>query len=142
MLLRMEEKLKAGFKCIKLKIGAIDFEREMDLLERLRQRYTPDEVQLRVDANGAFTPAEAPERLARLSALGIHSIEQPILAGQWAEMAELCRTSPLPIALDEELIGINTPAEKQRLLDTVRPRGMKRRFSAIHVLPSARVTIL
>ena len=121
MLLRMEEKLKAGFKCIKLKIGAIDFEREMDLLERLRQRYTPDEVQLRVDANGAFTPAEAPERLARLSALGIHSIEQPIRAGQWAEMAVLCRTSPLPIALDEELIGINTPAEKQRLLDTVHP---------------------
>lgn len=121
MLLRMQEKLNAGFKCIKLKIGAIDFEREMDLLQRLRQHYTPQQVQLRVDANGAFTPDEAPEKLARLAELGIHSIEQPIRAGRWAEMADLCRTSPLPIVLDEELIGINTLHEKQRLLDTVRP---------------------
>lgn len=122
MLLRMEEKLNGGFKCIKLKIGAIDFEREMDLLQRLRQRFTPQQVQLRVDANGAFAPDEAPERLERLAALGIHSIEQPIRAGRWDEMAKLCRTSPLPIALDEELIGIHTPADKQRLLDTIRPQ--------------------
>lgn len=122
MAARMEEKLRAGFRCVKIKIGAIDFEDEVELLRRLRERFSPSQVELRVDANGAFSPAEAPEKLARLAAFGLHSIEQPIRAGQWEEMARLCRTSPLPIALDEELIGIHDPAEKRRMLDAVRPR--------------------
>lgn len=119
---RMEEKLRAGFRCVKIKIGSIGFEEETELLRRLRDRFDRDQVELRVDANGAFSPAEVPEKLARLAEFGLHSIEQPIRAGQWEEMARLCRTSPLPIALDEELIGINDPAEKQVLLDTVRPQ--------------------
>lgn len=119
---RMEEKLRAGFRCVKIKIGAIDFEQETELLRRLRERFDRSQVELRVDANGAFSPAEAPEKLARLAEFDLHSIEQPVRAGQWEEMARLCRTSPLPIALDEELIGINAPAEKRALLDTVRPQ--------------------
>lgn len=122
MLARMEEKLAQGFRCIKLKIGAIDFEREVALLARLRSRFSPHDVALRVDANGAFRPEEAVEKLARLAQFGLHSIEQPIRAGQWEALAQLCRTSPIPIALDEELIGVHTPAEKQRLLDTIRPQ--------------------
>lgn len=119
---RMEEKLRAGFRCVKIKIGAIDFEQETELLRRLRDRFDRTQVELRVDANGAFSPAEAQEKLARLAEFDLHSIEQPIRAGQWEEMAGLCRTSPLPIALDEELIGINDPAEKCAMLDTVRPQ--------------------
>lgn len=122
MLQRMEAKLEAGFRCVKLKIGAIDFEDELELLRRLRQRFSPADVELRVDANGAFSPSEAPAKLERLAAYGLHSIEQPIRAGQWAEMARLCRTTPLPIALDEELIGLHNPQEKEALLDEVRPQ--------------------
>jgi L-alanine-DL-glutamate epimerase-like enolase superfamily enzyme len=119
---RIEEKLKAGFHCIKIKIGAIDFEKEFSLLEQIRNDYSPERITLRVDANGAFSPLEAMEKLQRLASLQIHSIEQPIRAGQWDEMAKLCRATPLPIALDEELIGINTTAEKSALLDTIRPQ--------------------
>ena len=122
MLERLERKLQAGFKCIKVKIGAIDWQREVDLLRRIRERYSPQEVELRVDANGAFSPQDAPARLQQLAALGIHSIEQPIRAGQWSDMARLCRESPVPIALDEELIGVNDPARKAELLDAVHPR--------------------
>lgn len=119
---RMEEKLEAGFRCIKIKIGAIDFESEINLLRQLRNRFGKTDVELRVDANGAFSPQEALRKLETLAQFDIHSIEQPIRAGQWDEMAGLCRMSPLPIALDEELIGINDPAEKQRLLDSIRPQ--------------------
>ncbi len=122
MLSRMEEKTAQGFRCVKLKIGAIDFEEELDLIKRLRSRFSPADVELRVDANGGFTPREAPERLMRLAQYGLHSIEQPIRAGQWDTLATLCRNTPLPIALDEELIGINDRTEKQHLLDTVRPQ--------------------
>lgn len=121
MLQRIEEKMKAGFRCIKLKIGAIGFDEELDLIGFIRSRFTRDEVELRIDANGAFAPDEALQKLELLAQYGIHSIEQPIRQGQWDEMARLCRLSPLPIALDEELIGVNTPDEKERLLDTIHP---------------------
>lgn len=114
--------LKRGFRCIKLKIGAIDFGREWELLHFIRDQHPAREVTIRVDANGAFSYKEASEKLQRLAELEIHSIEQPIKAGQWQEIARLCASSPLPIALDEELIGIHDPAEKKKLLDTIRPR--------------------
>ncbi len=119
---RLETKLKAGFRCIKLKIGAIDFEREIDLIRHIRQAFTREQVELRVDANGAFAAEDAMHRLEALAQYDIHSIEQPIRQNQWQEMARLCAQTPLPIALDEELIGIYDPAEKALLLDTVRPQ--------------------
>ena len=122
MLRRMEEKLALGFRCIKVKIGALDFESELHLLRSLREQFGPDRIQLRVDANGAFRPDEALEKLQRLAPFHIHSIEQPIRAGQWQEMARLCRESPIPIALDEELIGINACEDKAQLLATIRPQ--------------------
>ncbi len=122
MATRLEQKLAQGFKCVKIKIGAIDFADEITLIRRLRDRYGSDRIELRVDANGAFSPVEAMDRLQQLAANDIHSIEQPIMAGQWQEMARLCQSSPLPIALDEELIGVNTPERKRELLDTIQPR--------------------
>ena len=119
---RLEQKLQQGFKCVKLKIGAISFDDELALMRRLRERFDKHTVELRVDANGAFAPADAMARLEALAAFDIHSIEQPIAAGQWQALAQLCRQSPLPIALDEELIGVNHPDDKQRLLDTVQPQ--------------------
>ena len=122
MLKRMEEKLELGFRCVKLKIGAIDFEQELDLIKRIRSRFSFHEVELRLDANGAFPYNEALYKLELLSQYAIHSIEQPIRQGQWAFMAELCRESPLPIALDEELIGINDPLMKRHMLNIIKPR--------------------
>lgn len=122
MYARLQEKVNAGFRCIKLKIGAIDFEREMDLLHLVRRRFPASEVELRVDANGAFTPDEAEEKLRRLAALELHSIEQPIRAGQPESMARLTTHTPLPIAFDEELIGCNTTEEKKELLDRLHPQ--------------------
>lgn len=119
---RLEQKLEQGFSCVKIKIGAIDFADELALISRLRDRYGSDVIELRVDANGAFSPGDAMAKLEQLARFNIHSIEQPIMAGQWQEMARLCESSPIPIALDEELIGVNTPDEKQRLIDTIRPR--------------------
>lgn len=116
MLSQIEHKLSVGYRCIKLKIGAIDFEKELGLLSFIRRQYSPEEVEIRVDANGAFFPQEAPEKLFRLAALGLHSIEQPIAPGQWEAMARLCQISPLPIALDEELIGIHTSQRKREML--------------------------
>ena len=118
---RIEEKLAAGFRCVKLKIGAIDWEREIALIRFIRERYSREQIELRVDANGGFTVEQAMSRLEELARYDIHSIEQPIKAGNWKEMASLCRESPLPIALDEELIGVNTVEEKEALLDTIRP---------------------
>ena len=122
MLQRMEEKLEKGFRCVKLKIGAIDFDQELDLIKRIRERFSFHEVELRLDANGAFKFEEALYKLELLSQYAIHSIEQPIKAGQWAYMAELCRESPLPIALDEELIGVNDPQTKRHMLNIIKPR--------------------
>ena len=119
---RMEEKLDKGFRCVKLKIGAIDFESELNLIRQLRARFSADTVELRVDANGGFTPEEAPQRLEELARYDIHSIEQPIRQHQWEEMARLCANTPLPIALDEELIGVNDYKQKIELLDTIHPQ--------------------
>lgn len=121
MLAEVKRKILAGFRCIKLKIGAIRWEEELALIRFIRSKYRPETLELRVDANGGFSVSEAPERLEELARYGIHSIEQPIKAGQWKEMAELCRNSPLPIALDEELIGLNYLHEKQAMLDAIRP---------------------
>lgn len=122
MFQRLEAKLKAGFHCVKLKIGAIDFEKELRLIQHIRQHFSRKEVELRVDANGGFTPDNAMQRLEALAKYDIHSIEQPIRQHQWMEMARLCKNTPLPIALDEELIGVNDLTEKNQLLDTIQPQ--------------------
>ncbi len=119
---QISEKLKQGFTCIKMKIGAIDFKTEIELLKAIRKEFSASEVELRVDANGAFSPNEALEKLKVLSDLQLHSIEQPIKQGQWQKMAELCEQTPLPIALDEELIGIFSEDEKIELLETIKPQ--------------------
>lgn len=122
MLRRMEEKVEQGFRCVKIKVGAIDWEQELTLIRTLRSHFPADVLQIRLDANGAFTPTHALQRLRELSLFDIHSIEQPIRQGQYAEMSRLCHESPIPIALDEELIGIHTIQEKQALLDTLHPQ--------------------
>ena len=122
MLQQIEEKLQAGFSCLKLKIGALDFETELEILASIRKRYTASDIELRVDANGAFSPADVLNKLDRLSKFQLHSIEQPIKAGQWDEMANICRITPLPIALDEELIGVVGNAQKSALLETIQPQ--------------------
>ena len=122
MLARLEEKLQAGFHCVKLKIGAIDFFKELDLIKRIRDVYTREQVELRVDANGGFLPENAMSQLEALAKYDIHSIEQPIKQHQWPKMAQLCRETPLPIVLDEELIGVNVRSMKEALLDTIRPQ--------------------
>lgn len=119
---QIEDKIANGFTCIKMKIGAIDFEKEITLLESIRKRFSKKEIELRVDANGAFSSSEALRRLERLAELELHSIEQPIRQGQINEMAELCSITPLPIALDEELIGITDMAKKEELLQTIMPQ--------------------
>ena len=122
MLEQVKVKMAFGFRCIKLKIGAIDWQKEIELIRYVRSCFPKEELQLRVDANGAFAPEWAMDRLIELSKYDIHSIEQPIRQGQWDEMARLCKESPLAIALDEEMIGINDPKEKARLLDTIHPQ--------------------
>lgn len=119
---RLEAKLKAGFHCIKIKIGAIDFDRELQLIRHIRSTFSRNNVELRVDANGGFTPEEALSRMEALVQYDIHSIEQPIKQHQWTEMARLCAATPLPIGLDEELIGVNERQKKIELLDTIRPQ--------------------
>lgn len=114
-----ENLLQRGFRCIKLKIGAISFEEELELLHFIRRSHP--EITLRVDANGAFSPENSEAILHRLAKLNIHSIEQPVKAGQHGVMARICKASPLPVALDEELIGICRPDEKRQLLETIRP---------------------
>lgn len=122
MLQQIEAKMQTGFRCIKLKIGAINFDEELALLKYIRAHFSAKEVELRVDANGAFSPADAMDKLNRLAELDLHSIEQPIRAGQWEEMARLTEYTPLPIALDEELIGCNTQDGKEELLSAIRPQ--------------------
>lgn len=122
MLRQIKDKLEAGFSCIKMKIGAIDFQSELDLLKGIRNEFSASEIELRVDANGAFHPSEALEKLKRLSEFDLHSIEQPIKQGQLQEMAMLCQKTPLPIALDEELIGVFDVTKKQELLHTINPQ--------------------
>ena len=119
---QIKEKLQQGFTTIKMKIGAIDFDTEINLLKSIRKEFSSKEIELRVDANGAFTSANALEKLQRLSALELHSIEQPIKQGQWQEMASLCEKTPLPIALDEELIGVFSSEEKEKCIQTIQPQ--------------------
>lgn len=119
---RIEAKLQQGFHCVKLKIGAIAFDDELSLLKSIRERFGPRELELRVDANGAFPYDEALYKLELLSQYALHSIEQPICARRWGDMAELCRDAPLPIALDEELIGVNDPDQKRQMLNIIKPR--------------------
>ncbi|MBQ3218922.1 MAG: o-succinylbenzoate synthase [Akkermansia sp.] len=119
MLAAMQQGIERGFTCLKLKVGALPFAHELELLHEAHAAFPQAEI--RVDANGAFSPAEAPHKLEALAAAGVSSIEQPIRPGQWQHMAELCRTSPLPIALDEELIA---PPSPEQLLDTIRPQAI------------------
>lgn len=122
MLKQIDEKLDLGFRCLKLKVGAIDFQSENEILQMIRNRYSPDDLEIRLDANGAFSTYEALEKLKALSDFEIHSIEQPILPSQLEEMATLCRLSPIPVALDEELIGKYPIENKHRLLKIVKPQ--------------------
>ena len=118
---QVEEKLAAGFDCIKIKIGALDFNQECELLGHIREEFPAKTISIRVDANGAFSPEEAMGKLDRLASFDIHSIEQPIKQGNIAEMSRLCRESQVPIALDEELIGIVSLPEKRSMLEDIRP---------------------
>ncbi len=122
MLHRIDDKIKAGFTTIKLKIGAIDTESELDLVRHIRKVFPPEVLTIRLDANGGFTPDNALQKLSAFARYGIHSIEQPIKQKQWEAMSRLCKESPIDIALDEELIGISTPEEMGEMLDTVKPR--------------------
>ncbi len=119
---QIRKKLSEGYDCLKLKIGGLDFASELELLQSIREAATPDELTIRVDANGAFKPEEAFRKLERLAHYHIHSIEQPIRQGQVQEMAQLCNYTPIPIALDEELIGITSTNEKIALLDQIKPQ--------------------
>ncbi len=119
---QIESKLNQGFTCLKMKIGSIGFDDELSVLKNIRQRFSKDELELRVDANGAFETEEALNKLDLLSKYDLHSIEQPIKAGQWRDMADLCEKTPLPIALDEELIGINGSRKRAEMLSTILPQ--------------------
>lgn len=119
---QIKNKIDAGFNCIKMKIGAIDFQSEINLLKSIRADFSSKDIELRVDANGAFLPSEALEKLKMLSDLDLHSIEQPIKQGQIEDLAELCESTPLPIALDEELIGIYSIAKKQEIIRIIHPQ--------------------
>lgn len=122
MLDQIQEKLSLGFSCLKMKIGAIDFDAEISLLKSIRQKYNKEEIELRVDANGAFSSDKALEKLHVLADFDLHSIEQPIRQGNLAALKNLCEMTPIPIALDEELIGISDVTKKEKLLLTLRPQ--------------------
>jgi len=119
---QIRDKIEAGFKCIKLKIGAIDFETELSLLKDIRKEFSESDIEVRVDANGAFSPENALEKLKQLSDFKLHSIEQPIKQNQFKAMANLCEQTPLSIALDEELIGVFTTEKKIELLKAIKPQ--------------------
>jgi len=119
---QLRDKVEEGFRCIKIKIGAIEFEEELKFLINLRKEYPENYFEIRLDANGAFSLTEVKEKLRRLSKYKIHSIEQPVKQGNWTAMANLCKESPVPIALDEELIGVNTYSKKEELVATILPQ--------------------
>ncbi|NMH29084.1 o-succinylbenzoate synthase [Flavobacterium silvaticum] len=121
MLEQISDKISQGFKCIKLKIGAIDFEKELGLLRFIRRNFDEETIEIRVDANGGFLATDALDKLRQLSEFKIHSIEQPIQPKQLGAMTELCLESPIPIALDEELIGISDFGEREKLLQIIKP---------------------
>ena len=119
---QIDEKLAAGFNCIKIKIGALDFEKEVAILTYIRQLYSANQIEIRVDANGGFTSEEALYKITQLSEFDIHSIEQPIEINQHDRMSQLCKSTPIPIALDEELIGVFTLVEKEQLIQKIKPQ--------------------
>lgn len=119
---QLKEKLDTGFKCIKIKIAAIDFEEELNLLDFLRKNFSAEDLEIRLDANGGFEPKEALDKINRLEKYAIHSIEQPVSAGQWEIMNSICNSSPISIALDEELIGIKSKQEKIQLIESIQPQ--------------------
>jgi o-succinylbenzoate synthase len=122
MLEQIDKKLEEGYSCIKMKIGAIDFDQECELLGYIRSKFNASQITLRVDANGAFMQEDALLKINRLALYGLHSIEQPVRQGQIELMAELCRQTLLPIALDEELIGVDNYQEKKELLEKIKPQ--------------------
>ncbi len=117
---QIREKIAAGYRCIKLKVGALDFETELEIIAGIREQFSENEIEIRLDANGGFSPADALLKLEKLSKFKIHSIEQPIKQGQFDKMAELCQKSPIPIVLDEETIGIKT-SDKEALIEKIKP---------------------
>ena len=119
---QIQEKLEKGFHCIKVKIGSLNFKDEINLLKQIRKNFKPSELELRVDANGAYTSTNISKILSELAKLDIHSIEQPIAVNQWDEMKKLCKSSPIPIALDEELINPYTKKQKEDLLRYIDPQ--------------------
>ncbi len=119
---RIIEKIESGYNCVKIKIGAINFEDELNLLSLIRKDFSEKDIELRLDANGAFSLDDASEKLKKLSEFAIHSIEQPIKQHQWEKMAKICSTSPIPVALDEELIGIYRRQDIKQLLETINPQ--------------------
>ncbi|MEM7028174.1 MAG: o-succinylbenzoate synthase [Chloroflexota bacterium] len=118
---QIEQKVAQGFRCVKLKVGALPFERECEVLATIRRMYTADEVEIRLDANGAFSADNALKMLETLAQYKIFVLEQPIKPGQWGVMADLCRNSPIPIALDEELIGQFEMLHRRQLLEQIKP---------------------
>lgn len=121
---QIDEKLSDGFRCIKLKIGAIDFESELALLSHIRKQFPADRIEIRVDANGAFGAKDAESKLDRLAKFDLHSIEQPVKPGQYNLMAKLCKNSPVPVAIDEELIGHFTPQAREALIREIKPHAL------------------
>ncbi len=119
---QIEEKLADGFRCVKLKIGAIDFDKELQLLRFIRENFTPEQIEIRVDANGVFDLDLALNKINQLSEFKLHSIEQPIQKNHTDSMSELCKKTPIPIALDEELIGVFSMQEKEDLLQKIKPQ--------------------
>jgi len=121
MLESAEKKIKAGFNCIKIKVGSLRFEDECSMIEQIRLKYGVDRLTIRLDANGAFSPGEAESKLKKLSEYGIHSIEQPLNFNDTLQFPQLLKTSPIPVALDEQLIGIYTKQQKIELIKTLQP---------------------
>ncbi|MCI0751286.1 MAG: o-succinylbenzoate synthase [Flammeovirgaceae bacterium] len=121
MLQQITDKIAQGFTCIKIKVGGLNFERECDILHYIRKKYFRDQITIRLDANGAFKPEDALSKITQLSRFQVHSIEQPLKPGN-ESLEELCRKTPVPIALDEELIGLEKVEEKTRLLQKIKPQ--------------------
>jgi L-alanine-DL-glutamate epimerase-like enolase superfamily enzyme len=119
---QITEKIAQGFRCVKLKIGALDFNKEVELLHSIRAKFSPSEIEIRVDANGGFDEINALDKINQIAGYQIHSIEQPIPKNMTDSMSVLCKNTPIPIALDEELIGIFSAEEKEALLLKIKPQ--------------------
>jgi len=119
---QITEKIAQGFRCVKLKIGALDFNKEVELLHSIRAKFSPSEIEIRVDANGGFDEINALDKINQIAGYQIHSIEQPIPKNMTDSMSVLCKNTPIPIALDEELIGVFTLEEKEQLIQKIKPQ--------------------